>query len=222
MRHTSGSLLSWPARREDRGAQARLGVPPEQTQPCTGQRKQPWVNISPCRIGLRNARSAPEASRSREGGCSGGHGHCGRPRSILLLRDGDTEARGGRDLPWVTVWVAGPAIEGAVSCVLHAPPLGGPVPRVPRPSTPPGFWEAAEGRWASTGLGVRDPDPTSGAAWLHGGTLGCHCLPLGLRLLSFKDLPSPCKLSSVHIQGSGPLIQVLKLRSHWGPARWRA
>lgn len=70
--------------------------------------------------------------------------------------------------------------------------------------------------------GVRDPDPTSGAAWLHGGTLGCHCLPLGLRLLSFKDLPSPCKLSSVHIQGSGPLIQVLKLRSHWGPARWRA
>ena len=70
MRHTSGSLLSWPARREDRGAQARLGVPPEQTQPCTGQRKQRWVNISPCRIGLRNARSAPEASRSREGGAA--------------------------------------------------------------------------------------------------------------------------------------------------------
>ena len=90
----------------------------------------------------------PRPLGAGRGGCSGGHGRCGRPRSILLLRDGDTEARGGRDLPWVTVWVAGPAIQGAVSCVLHAP-----VPRVPRPSTPPGFWEAAEGRWASTGLG---------------------------------------------------------------------
>ena len=33
MRCTSGPLLSWPAQLELRGAQARLGVPPEQTQP---------------------------------------------------------------------------------------------------------------------------------------------------------------------------------------------